>query len=288
MSNSNNNIVSWKQLINHPDYKTYFKEQPLSKEEEQVAIWIYQNSTDSKEKQQAADDLLKGKGGLFVYYAKHFVKAGSDISPQEAFHAATIGWLSAAKEFDLETSNALSSPGVPRVMREIRKVLKDKDHLNIEQRKNTKILKETIEKFYEKNNRLPNNQEIANETGWKPSKIQEVSQMSNSIASLDSPITDEQETTIGSQIEDIKESKFAEEYEQQQDNLETLTQLFDVIEENEKEIILLHYFGTKEKETLSFSEIALEKQKSEQEIKEIHDQAIGKMKNYAVKMNLHM
>lgn len=225
-------------------------------------IWQAQNGS-----KEAMSALIQNNVGLVWNVVKRFSNRGYE--KEDLFQVGCIGLVKAIRRFDSEFETQLSTYAVPMIIGEIRRFIRDDGPIKV-----SRSLKELAYKI-----ELLQSENVKN--GKEQFSIQELSEVlevskeeivlslesQEYIESLDRKIYDDDETTIADKILFAKN-----EYDEVVDKL-TIKNMMNILDENEKKIIIYRYF--KEKTQTEISKII---GVSQVQISRIEKRALDKMK----------
>lgn len=225
-------------------------------------IWQAQNGS-----KEAMSTLIQSNVGLVWNVVKRFCNRGYE--KEDLFQVGCIGLVKAIRRFNDEFETQLSTYAVPMIIGEIRRFIRDDGPIKV-----SRSLKELAYKI-----ELLQNENVKN--GKEQFSIQELSEVlevskeeivlslesQEYIESLDRKIYDDDETTVADKILANKN-----EYDNVVDKL-TIKNMMNVLDENEKKIIIYRYF--KEKTQTEISKII---GVSQVQISRIEKRALDKMK----------
>ena len=225
-------------------------------------IWQAQNGS-----KEAMSALIQNNVGLVWNVVKRFSNRGYE--KEDLFQVGCIGLVKAIRRFDSEFETQLSTYAVPMIIGEIRRFIRDDGPIKV-----SRSLKELAYKI-----ELLQSENVKN--GKEQFSIQELSEVlevskeeivlslesQEYIESLDRKIYDDDETTVADKILANKN-----EYDNVVDKL-TIKNMMNVLDENEKKIIIYRYF--KEKTQTEISKII---GVSQVQISRIEKRALDKMK----------
>lgn len=225
-------------------------------------IWQAQNGS-----KEAMSALIQNNVGLVWNVVKRFSNRGYE--KEDLFQVGCIGLVKAIRRFDSEFETQLSTYAVPMIIGEIRRFIRDDGPIKV-----SRSLKELAYKI-----EVLQSENVKN--GKEQFSIQELSEVlevskeeivlslesQEYIESLDRKIYDDDETTVADKILANKN-----EYDNVVDKL-TIKNMMNVLDENEKKIIIYRYF--KEKTQTEISKII---GVSQVQISRIEKRALDKMK----------
>ena len=202
-------------------------------------IALIQRSHDGDE--EARTQLVKENIGLIWSVVKRFL--GRGIESEDLFQVGSIGLLKAIDKFDFTFQVKFSTYAVPMISGEIQRFLRDDGMLKV-----SRTLKETAykayltkEEFQAKLNRDPTLEELARIMQLEKEELVMAMEASAEVESLYRPVyqKDGNEVML---LEKLEEPQVQE--EMVVDRL-LLTQLLQMLEREERQLIYLRYFENK-------------------------------------------
>lgn len=247
---------------------------PLLSAEEEKALGIRIAEGDKK----AADELVSHNLRLVVSIAKRY--RGCGISLLDLIQEGNIGLMKAAEKFDLEKGCRFNTHATWWIRQTINRSLADKSR-TIRIPSNVSELVNKIKKvstpMTQKLNRFPTPQELSAELGIEIEKIETALDMSQMISSLDVPIGEDEETSVGDLIADphlenpLK--KLTEEC-----NKEIIEAVLSTLTPREADV-LRRRFGIETGEPQTLEEIGQSYGVTRERIRQIETKAMRKMRN---------
>lgn len=247
---------------------------PLLSAEEEKALGIRIAEGDKK----AADELVLHNLRLVVSIAKRY--RGCGISLLDLIQEGNIGLMKAAEKFDLEKGCRFNTHATWWIRQTINRSLADKSR-TIRIPSNVSELVNKIKKvsalMTQKLNRFPTPQELSTELGIEVEKIETALDMSQMISSLDVPIGEDEETSVGDLIADphlenpLK--KLTEEC-----NKEIIEAVLSTLTTREADV-LRRRFGLETGEPQTLEEIGQSYGVTRERIRQIETKAMRKMRN---------
>ncbi|MBO5179598.1 MAG: SigB/SigF/SigG family RNA polymerase sigma factor [Clostridia bacterium] len=225
-------------------------------------IWQAQNGS-----KEAMSTLIQNNVGLVWNVVKRFSNRGYE--KEDLFQIGCIGLVKAIRRFDSEFETQLSTYAVPMIIGEIRRFIRDDGPIKVS--RSLKELAYKIEVLQSENVKNGKEQFSIQELSeiFEVSKEEIVLSLESQeyIESLDRKLYDDDETTVADKILANKN-----EYDNVVDKL-TIKNMMNVLDENEKKIIIYRYF--KEKTQTEISKII---GVSQVQISRIEKRALNKMK----------
>lgn len=247
---------------------------PLLSAEEEKALGIRIAEGDKK----AADELVSHNLRLVVSIAKRY--RGCGISLLDLIQEGNIGLMKAAEKFDLEKGCRFNTHATWWIRQTINRALADKSR-TIRIPSNVSELVNKIKKvstpMIQKLNRFPTSQELSTELSIEIEKIETALDMSQMISSLDVPIGEDEETSVGDLIADphlenpLK--KLTEEC-----NKEIIEAVLSTLTPREADV-LRRRFGLETGEPQTLEEIGQSYGVTRERIRQIETKAMRKMRN---------
>lgn len=247
---------------------------PLLSAEEEKALGIKIAEGDKK----AADELVSHNLRLVVSIAKRY--RGCGISLLDLIQEGNIGLMKAAEKFDVNKGCRFNTHATWWIRQTINRSLADKSR-TIRIPSNVSELVNKIKKvstpMTQKLNRFPTPQELSAELGIEVEKIETALDMSQMISSLDVPIGEDEETSVGDLIADphlenpLK--KLTEEC-----NKEIIEAVLSTLTTREADV-LRRRFGLETGEPQTLEEIGQSYGVTRERIRQIETKAMRKMRN---------
>lgn len=247
---------------------------PLLSAEEEKELGLRIAAGDKK----AVDELVSHNLRLVVSIAKRY--RGCGIALLDLIQEGNIGLMKAAEKFDLEKGCRFNTHATWWIRQTINRSLADKSR-TIRIPSNVSELVNKIKKvstpMTQKLNRFPTPQELSKELGIEVDKIETALDMSQMISSLDVPIGDDEETSVGDLIADphlenpLK--KMTEEC-----NKEIIESVLSTLSSREADV-LRRRFGLVDGEPQTLEEIGQSYGVTRERIRQIETKAMRKMRN---------
>jgi RNA polymerase primary sigma factor len=247
---------------------------PLLTAEEEKELGLRIADGDKK----AMDKLVSHNLRLVVSIAKRY--RGCGIPLLDLIQEGNIGLMKAAEKFDLNKGCRFNTHATWWVRQTINRSLADKSR-TIRIPSNVSELVNKIKKvsapMIQKLNRFPTSEELSAELGIEIDKIETALDMSQAIASLDVPVSEDEETNMGDLIADpqlenpIK--KLTEEC-----NKEIVESVLSTLTKREADV-LRRRFGIETGEPQTLEEIGQSYGVTRERIRQIETKAMRKMRN---------
>ena len=247
---------------------------PLLTAEEEKELGLKIADGDKK----AVDKLVSHNLRLVVSIAKRY--RGCGIPLLDLIQEGNIGLMKAAKKFDLDKGCRFNTHATWWVRQTINRSLADKSR-TIRIPSNVSELVNKIKKvsapMIQKLNRFPTSEELSAELGIEIDKIETALDMSQAVASLDVPVSEDEETSMGDLIADphlenpIK--KLTEEC-----NKEIVESVLSTLTKREADV-LRRRFGIETGESQTLEEIGQSYGVTRERIRQIETKAMRKMRH---------
>ncbi len=243
----------------------------LSKEEEfELAQRIEQGDA------RAREHLINANLRLVVSVAKRY--RGNGLPLDDLIEEGNVGLMRAVEKFDYQRGFKFSTyatwwirQAITRAIDEQSRVIRLPVHLSEEARK----LKKIIGNMTVAKNRKPTEEELAEELGWHVKKIRRMMRAILPIQSLDEPITDDTENTVGSLIPDDSDTADEAERNVMREDIESLV---ETLNEREQQIIRLRY-GLETGQRLTLEQIGDMLGITRERVRQLEAQALRKLRH---------
>ncbi len=226
----------------------------------------------------AKNKLVESNLRLVVSVAKHYIGCG--VSFQDLIQEGNIGLIKAVDKYDLDRGFRFSTYATWWIKQTISRAITD-------QSRTIRIpghMTELINKIKKSSRQLtvalqrePSYAEIAKDLKIKEEEVAEAYQYITSIASLDDPIDDGEETTIGSLIADNQVVDPVENCEHN-DMVAAIEKVLSTLSEREADILRLR-FGLQGHDPLTLEEVGKKHDLTKERIRQIEIKALQKLRN---------
>ena len=181
---------------------------------------------------EALDRLVSENTGLVRSIALRFTGRGVDY--EDLCQIGYIGMIRAIRNFDLERGTAFSTYAVPLIIGEIKRFLRDDGEIKIgrEIKRRSALIMAERENFISANSREPTVSELANACSLSEEEVVEGINASSCLVSLSETVGED------GTLEDLIGFDFTPEINEKI----ALKQAIEVLDDEEKQIILLRYF----------------------------------------------
>ena len=247
-------------------------------EEKKLALRI----KDGDEK--AIDTLVEHNLRLVVSIAKHYTGCG--LSLLDLIQEGNVGLIEAAKKYDVDKGFRFSTYATWWVRQKIGRALSDQSrsirvpaHIAELVSKIKKIMGTMTQEL----GRTPTEEEIAKKLNIEVDKVKVALDMSQAVSSLDVPVGEDEETTIGDlQADHSVKSLMANLIDEA--NRQIIETVFATLNEREANVLRLR-FGMNVNHTYTLEEVGNELGITRERVRQIETRALRKMRNPA-RMNV--
>lgn len=265
-----------KAVINN-SVKIYLKEAgryPLLSREEELRLAAAAKNGNEK----AKTDLVNHNLRLVVSIAKKYM--GRGLSLLDLIQEGNIGLIKAVEKYDPSKGFKFSTYATYWIKQAVSRAI-------IEQGRNIRVPVHSIElisniKKFERNftqefGRTPTEAEVAAAFNLDIKKIKEAYNWMKNTTSLDIIVGDDEETTIGSLIEDPSSEDFLTNFENE-DKTNAIQQVLNTLSERERSVIVLR-FGINADTPLTLEETGKKLNLSKERVRQIEGIALRKLRN---------
>lgn len=248
------------------DYK------PLSPEEERELI----------KRAKAGDREARAKIVYsFLRFVVKFVSKYADygVPIEDLINEANLGILKAIDHFDLNRGVRFLSYAVWWIRQAVFKALNNYSSIvkvSPERRAKLKRILDAEREALQETGEAPSVYEIAEELGISPDEVVEAQLMARRDVSLDMPVGEEGDTTLGELIEQVALPSPEESYEELELREIVARSLHDL--DPRERSILVHYFGLEGQEPKTLEEIGQIFGISRERVRQLKERAIRKLK----------
>lgn len=228
--------------------------------------------------QSAKNELVEANLRLVVSLARHY--QGCGLSYQDLIQEGNIGLIKAAEKFDASKGFRFSTYASWWIKQALSRAIADQSRtirIPVHMTENINKFKKTERELLSQLNREPKIKEIADAMGISEKQAKEIQSYIVEPTSLDIQVGDDDDTTIGSFIEDTHfvnpESAYIKE-----SNGDVVNAVLDTLSDREANILRLR-FGIGGKKAMTLEEVGKEYGLTRERIRQIEAKALRKLRH---------
>jgi RNA polymerase primary sigma factor len=228
--------------------------------------------------QSAKNELVEANLRLVVSLARHY--QGCGLSYQDLIQEGNIGLIKAAEKFDVSKGFRFSTYASWWIKQALSRAIADQSRtirIPVHMTENINKFKKTERELLNQLNREPKIKEIADAMGISEKQAKEIQSYIVEPTSLDIQVGDDDDTTIGSFIEDTHfvnpESAYIKE-----SNGDVVNAVLDTLSDREANILRLR-FGIGGKKAMTLEEVGKEYGLTRERIRQIEAKALRKLRH---------
>lgn len=272
-----NNLTVKEQTMADNSLKLYFKEMSAinlltAEEEHALAARIAEGD------QSAKDELVEANLRLVVSLAKHY--QGCGISLQDLIQEGNVGLMKAAEKFDASKGFKFSTYAAWWIKQTITRAIADQSktiRIPVHMTENINRVRKVSRDLTTVLGHEPTDAEIAKELNVTVEEVKLFKSYMADVTSLDIQVGEEEDTTIGSLIEDTNcvnpEKAAVKEAEK-----EILYSVLDTLSDREKDI-LIKRFGLEDGKPKTLEEVGMTYNLTKERIRQIENKALMKLRH---------
>ena len=244
----------------------------LSKEEKQELEKLVQEGKDARER------LTISNLRLVVSIAKRYMNRG--LSFLDLIQEGNMGLMKAVEKFDYKRGYKFSTYATWWIRQAITRAIADQSRtirVPVHMIETVRELKRIKREFIQAHGAAPTLEDLSQATGMSIDKIKKVENVSQYTASLERPIGDEDEDTLGDFIEDPSSPSPTKETFRMFLK-EQLNRALDQLDEREREILRLRY-GLDDDHPRTLKDVSLKFNITRERVRQIEIKAIEKLKH---------
>ncbi|MCS7220930.1 MAG: sigma-70 family RNA polymerase sigma factor [Anaerolineae bacterium] len=238
-----------------------------------------------KDGEVAREHLIKANTRLVVSLAKRYINMGLPFL--DLIQEGNIGLIKATERFDPSLGNRFSTYASWWIRQSILRALSNRGHairLPVHKRDAIRRMRRVKEEMYRTLGREPTDEELAEELGLSPQELAELQRLSVRTISLDQPVGEDEETTLGELIVDMDApTPF---------DVASLSQLredvriaLQALNKREAEVLYLRY-GLDGGDMRTLQEVAEELGVTRERVRQIESRALRKLRSPRARRSL--
>lgn len=246
---------------------------PLLTQEEEVSLAKRSLTGDT----EASKRLVEANLRLVVSIAKHY--HSSTLSFMDLVQEGNIGLCKAAEKFDYTKGYRFSTYATWWVRQTITRALADQDRViriptNLVEYHNK--MSKIIAQYQTEYGTAPSIEELMEETGWTKERVSTLLDLTMSTASLETPVGDEEDATMGDLIPDNTYNPVAE--AMREADQQVILSVLNTLTEKERDVMTLR-FGIGTDNPLTLEEVGEKYNVTRERIRQIENRALKKLRH---------
>ena len=246
---------------------------PLLTQEEEVFLAKRSLTGDT----EASKRLVEANLRLVVSIAKHY--HSSTLSFMDLVQEGNIGLCKAAEKFDYTKGYRFSTYATWWVRQTITRALADQDRViriptNLVEYHNK--MSKIIAQYQTEYGTNPSVEELMEETGWTKERVSTLLDLTMSTASLETPVGDEEDATMGDLIPDNTYNPVAE--AMREADQQVILSVLNTLTEKERDVMTLR-FGIGTDNPLTLEEVGEKYNVTRERIRQIENRALKKLRH---------
>jgi RNA polymerase primary sigma factor len=246
---------------------------PLLTQEEEVSLAKRSLTGDT----EASKRLVEANLRLVVSIAKHY--HSSTLSFMDLVQEGNIGLCKAAEKFDYTKGYRFSTYATWWVRQTITRALADQDRViriptNLVEYHNK--MSKIIAQYQTEYGTTPSIEELMEETGWTKERVSTLLDLTMSTTSLETPVGDEEDATMGDLIPDNTYNPVAE--AMREADKQVILSVLNTLTEKERDVMTLR-FGIGTDNPLTLEEVGEKYNVTRERIRQIENRALKKLRH---------
>lgn len=246
---------------------------PLLTQEEEVSLAKRSLTGDT----EASKRLVEANLRLVVSIAKHY--HSSTLSFMDLVQEGNIGLCKAAEKFDYTKGYRFSTYATWWVRQTITRALADQDRViriptNLVEYHNK--MSKIIAQYQTEYGTIPSIEELMEETGWTKERVSTLLDLTMSTTSLETPVGDEEDATMGDLIPDNTYNPVAK--AMREADKQVILSVLNTLTEKERDVMTLR-FGIGTDNPLTLEEVGEKYNVTRERIRQIENRALKKLRH---------
>ncbi|MCD6290716.1 MAG: sigma-70 family RNA polymerase sigma factor [Anaerolineae bacterium] len=238
-----------------------------------------------KDGEKAREHLIKANTRLVVSLAKRYVNMGLPFL--DLIQEGNIGLIKATERFDPSMGNRFSTYASWWIRQSILRALSNRGHairLPVHKRDAIRRMKRMKQELYKTLGHEPSDEELAEALGISPRELAELQRLAIRTISLDQPVGEDEETTLGELIVDA-DAPTPFDVASLSQLREDVRAALESLNEREREVLYLRY-GLDGGEMRTLQEVAEELHVTRERVRQIESRALRKMRSPRARRSL--
>ena len=242
-------------------------------EEKNLALLAAKNNSAAK------DELIKSNLKLVVSIARKYI--GNGISFSDLIQEGNIGLMTAVDKFDANLGYKFSTYAYYWIKTAISRAVNQQNRsirMPVYMIEKLSKYKKVEQELSQKNGVAPSINEIAKAMSIPVKEAKELQEYFMDTVSLDAAVGDEEDTTLGSFVEDTSEKVNPEEHYENEDMKAVLNNVLNTLSDRESGILKMR-FGVGYASPMTLEEVGKQYNITRERVRQIEASALKKMRN---------